>query len=93
MGDNVGAALSPAPAAGEVAIIPGLETVRGLPALMAHLSSSAQTLALRWCQQEDADSVAVIVLAERTDAFVRALGFKAGGCNETVVRRRLASLQ
>ena len=64
----------------------------GLPKLMADFSSSIASRALRWCEEEDADSVAVILLAGRVEAFVGALGLKPGGCNDTVMRQRLAAI-
>ena len=69
-----------------------LAVVEGLPELMAHLSHATQLRALQWCEAEDAASVTILVLAGRSDAFVRALHLKPGGCNEVVVRQRLAEL-
>ena len=44
------------------------------------------------CEEEDADRVMVIVMAGRAEAGVGALGLKPGGCNEAVLRQRLATL-
>ena len=73
-------------------MIEGLGAVEGLPELMLGLSAGVQGRALRWCEEEDADSVAIIAEAGRSDAFVGALELKAGGCNETVLKKRLAGL-
>ena len=59
---------------------------------MTNLSASVAQRALQWCEEEDADSIAVIVLAGREEAFLRALQLKMGGCNEAVVRQRLAAV-
>ena len=59
---------------------------------MTALSGSVARRALQWCEAEDADSIAVIVLAGQQEAFLDALQLKPGGCNETVVRQRLEAV-
>ena len=72
--------------------VAGLDAIGGLPELMTNFSVATAQRAVRWCEEEDADSVMVIVMAGRAEAFVGALGLKPGGCNEAVMRQRLAAL-
>ena len=57
------------------------------------LPAHVQSAALRWCEENEADSVQLILLAGLDDSFVAALGLKAGGAREIVVRRRLDELR
>ena len=72
--------------------VPGLDAVVGLPELLVGLGPRTQQRALKWAQEEDAASVRIIVEARQGDAFLAALGLKAGGCNEIVLRQRLAAI-
>jgi hypothetical protein len=72
--------------------VAGLDAIGGLPELMTNFSAATALRAVRWCEEEDADSVMVIVMAGRAEAFVDALGLKPGGCNEAVLRQRLAAM-
>ena len=49
-----------------------------------------QAAAVQWCQDNEADSVALLIYAEADDAFVAALSLKPGGVREISVRKRLA---
>jgi hypothetical protein len=60
--------------------------------LMGGLPRHAQARALEWCDDEEVASVGVIVEAGCIESFITALGLKAGGVNETALRRRIAAL-
>ena len=72
--------------------VEGLERVGGLAKLVTHLSADHQAAALKWCEDNDADTVEGICLAEMDDAFVASMSLKAGGVNEVMVRKRLAAI-
>ena len=72
--------------------VAGLEGIEGLKTLMGGLPRHAQAKALEWCEEEEVASVGIIREAGCIESFVCSLGLKAGGCNETALRRRLAAL-
>ena len=71
--------------------VPHLNSVKGLTATLEHVESS-HAAALAWCAAQDVDDVMQIVIANGVDAFVAALGVKAGGFKDKIVRSRLAAL-
>jgi len=73
--------------------VPGLDQIHGLATLMAGLPSYIQAAGVKWCEDNEADSTAMIVEAELDDAFVAALSLKPGGARELVTRKRLAALR
>ena len=73
--------------------VPGLDMIEGLAALVHGLPAHIQAAAVKWCEENDAPSVVMIVAAEFDDAFVAALSLKQGGASEVGVRKRLAALR
>ena len=70
--------------------VPGLDALNGLASLVKDLPAHIQAAAVKWCEDNEAWSVGIIVEAEADDAFVAALSLKPGGMSEIVVRKRLA---
>jgi hypothetical protein len=81
----------PAPPVSAPGALPHLDSVKGLAATLEHVESS-HAAALVWCAAKDVDDVMQIVIANGVDAFVAALGIKAGGFKDKIVRSRLAAL-
>jgi hypothetical protein len=73
--------------------VPGLDMIEGLAALVHGLPAHIQAAAVKWCEENDAPSVAMIIAAEFDDDFVAALSLKQGGASEVGVRKRLAALR
>ena len=84
------AASSAAAASSSSAGVPGLDAIDGLSSLVAGLPSHIQAAAVKWCEDDEAYSVSLIIEAENDDAFVSALSLKPGGTSEITVRKRLA---
>ena len=70
--------------------VPGLDAFKGLASLVKDLPAHIQAAAVKWCEENEAWSVDMIVEAEQDDAFVAALSLKPRGTSEIVVRKRLA---
>ena len=64
----------------------------GLAALVEGVESVSER-ARAWCVENDVDEVRQIVLAGLEDAFVAALGVKAGRARETILRAKLRALR
>ena len=68
--------------------------VAGLAALVSDLDLSVAQKAAQFCDANDVPDVALLSkVAGVDDDFVRALGLKAGGVRERLVRQRLADLR
>ena len=73
---------------------PSLDAVAGLAALVSDLDLSVAQKAAEFCDANDVPDVALLSkVAGVDDDFVRALGLKAGGVRERLVRQRLADLR
>jgi len=88
-----GSAISAPAAAAPGGSAAGLVKVAGLAQLVAHLSANHQAMALKWCEENDADSVHAIVMTEMDDAFIASMSLKVGGVNEVLLRKRLAAIR
>ena len=62
-----------------------------LAAVVGDLPSHLQAAAVKWCEDNEADSVAMVIEAEQDDSFVAALSLKPGGVREICIRKRLAT--
>jgi hypothetical protein len=70
-----------------------LSTVDGLNELVANLSPGIQAAALKWCIDTDTSSVEVLVLLDKDDELMTALGLLSGGNNAALLRKRFATVR